>query len=135
MATVESKSAGMISLFLIMIGLFFPIYIIVRVYFGHSLVNSAFATVIVSFLIFELFLTPRSSKDKRKESTKNSEDTTAYSRDEKIEKKVNIGKEDQKKGSFLDTFKRKKTCDTCGTELEYKEEVGSYYCPECHEYK
>ena len=38
-------------------------------------------------------------------------------------------------GSIFDDIFGKKTCEGCGTELVYKEEMDSYYCPECHEYK
>lgn len=36
---------------------------------------------------------------------------------------------------LIDSLKGKETCDECGSELEYKESMDSYYCPECHEYK
>ncbi len=42
----------------------------------------------------------------------------------------------RKKGGVLDNiFSSENECDTCGTEMEYKEGMDSYYCPECHEYK
>lgn len=41
-----------------------------------------------------------------------------------------------KKGGLLSRlFSGEKKCDKCGTELVYKEGAGSYYCPECQEYK
>lgn len=38
-------------------------------------------------------------------------------------------------GIFSRIFGREKKCGKCGTELVYKEGAGSYYCPECREYK
>jgi len=35
----------------------------------------------------------------------------------------------------LNLFSRKKKCNECGTELEYREEYHSHYCPKCHTYK
>lgn len=47
-------------------------------------------------------------------------------------------KRSQKQGSDVsgDGFFRKgKVCEGCGTELEYREEYESWYCPECRDYK
>lgn len=41
----------------------------------------------------------------------------------------------RKKSGFLNIFSSEDECDTCGTEMEYKEGMDCYYCPECHEYK
>jgi len=44
----------------------------------------------------------------------------------------------QKKENFLSSlnlFGGKKRCNECGTELEYREEYQSYYCPKCRTYK
>ncbi len=46
-----------------------------------------------------------------------------------------LGKEDGSSSSLLDGLTKEKTCDECGSELVYKEDYDSYYCPECHEYK
>lgn len=46
-----------------------------------------------------------------------------------------VAEKKKERGSFLDFLKGKKRCETCGTELEYKEGMDSYYCPVCHEYK
>lgn len=43
--------------------------------------------------------------------------------------------EKRKKSGSLNIFSSENECDTCGTEMEYKEEMDCYYCPECHEYK
>lgn len=37
--------------------------------------------------------------------------------------------------SKVNPFSGKKKCNDCGTELEYKEEYQSYYCPKCRTYK
>ncbi len=44
----------------------------------------------------------------------------------------------QKKENFLSNlnlFGGKKRCNECGTELEYREEYQSHYCPQCRTYK
>lgn len=41
----------------------------------------------------------------------------------------------KKKGGILNIFSEKSKCEHCGTEMEYKEAMDCYYCPECHEYK
>ena len=47
-----------------------------------------------------------------------------------------VSKKSRSKTSFLDKLlKKKKVCDECGTELEYREAYDSWYCPECHTYK
>lgn len=40
-----------------------------------------------------------------------------------------------KRSRTLDLFNSKNECESCGTEMEYKEGMDCYYCPECHEYK
>lgn len=37
--------------------------------------------------------------------------------------------------SRLNPFSRKEKCNECGTELEYREEYLSQYCPKCRTYK
>lgn len=51
-------------------------------------------------------------------------------------KKVGTGSRKKEDSSFSvrALFKKKKTCERCGKELEYKEQMGSYYCPDCHTY-
>lgn len=39
------------------------------------------------------------------------------------------------KSIFSRIFGKEDECERCGTELIYKEGAGSYYCPECQEYK
>lgn len=68
-----------------------------------------------------------------------------FSKKEEGERKIDIeeGKADvdytskkQEKITFIDKLlKKKKTCDECGSELEYREAYDSWYCPECHTYK
>lgn len=41
----------------------------------------------------------------------------------------------KKSGLFSRLLGGEKKCDKCGSELVYKEGAGSYYCPECQEYK
>lgn len=50
---------------------------------------------------------------------------------------TDFAKKKRKKNlSFIERLLgKKKTCDECGTELEYREAYDSYYCPECHTYK
>lgn len=47
------------------------------------------------------------------------------------------GEKEEDKGPFsiFTNIFSKKTCEKCGTELEYREEMESYYCPECRDYK
>ncbi len=35
----------------------------------------------------------------------------------------------------LNPFSRKEKCNECGTELEYREDYQSHYCPKCRTYK
>jgi len=57
------------------------------------------------------------------------------SRNKNTEKVMNISKKNRvKKLSLLDKIRGKNTCENCGTELIYKEEMDSYYCPQCHDY-
>ena len=92
---------------------------------------TAFGTIVVSYLLLWASEKISFGSDEWYEATE--EEKTV---NEETKGKVNLGKEGKrKKSSFLDKLKRKKTCDNCGTELEYREEVESYYCPECHEYK
>jgi len=37
--------------------------------------------------------------------------------------------------SRINPFDKKKRCSECGTELEYREEYQSHYCPKCRTYK
>ncbi len=53
--------------------------------------------------------------------------TKSYSDDKRSKKR--------KKSGILDVFSSKNKCGTCGTKMEYKENMDCYYCPECHEYK
>ncbi len=49
-----------------------------------------------------------------------------------------LGKTSQNKRSLLSKiipFGGKNRCSECGSELEYKEETESYYCPQCRTYK
>lgn len=39
------------------------------------------------------------------------------------------------RGLFTSIFSKEDECEKCGAELVYKEGAGSYYCPECQEYK
>ena len=105
-----------------------------NVFFGLNYIGcfaTAFSTFIVGYLL--LLITERINfgSDEWYETSDKEEVVK-----EEATKKVNLGKDDKKKkSSFLDKLKGKKTCDNCGAELEYKEEMDSYYCPECHEYK
>lgn len=41
----------------------------------------------------------------------------------------------RKKSGILNIFSSENKCENCGTEMEYKEAMDSYYCPQCREYK
>ncbi len=66
-----------------------------------------------------------SSSDKVKVET--DAPTVSDSREPSREKKSLLSK--------LDIFSGKKKCSECGTELEYRDEYQSHYCPKCRTYK
>jgi len=133
----KSITLGIIIVILISVALFFPVFILMGVYFESSFVNSCFISLIMASLIVYIFIWSRGSKHKDKREKKEVEDDkTEVNIDEIDKEKVEVSKgSKKKKTSILDKLKGKKTCDNCGAELEYKEEFDSYYCPECHEYK
>jgi len=48
---------------------------------------------------------------------------------------VGVKSTKKKRGLFSLVFGKEDECEKCGSELVYKEGAGSYYCPECQEYK
>ncbi len=109
--------------------LFIVFFTIFNVIIGFQFIGcffTAISTVIFSYLI--LLAIEKINTDNDVEFFSDREQTSKERKDVK-----NIGK--KKKSSFLDKLTGGKTCNTCGTELVYKEEMDSYYCPECHEYK
>lgn len=57
-----------------------------------------------------------------------------YSAESRSYQKVKSSKK-KKKSSFLNIFSDEKRCEDCDTELVYKEDMDSYFCPECRDYK
>mgnify|MGYP006287828821 CR=1 FL=1 len=107
--------------------LFFTVFLEL-IYIGC--LATSLSTVIIAYLLLWLSEKINFGSDEWSETSKNEKMVK-----EGGKKKVNLGKDGRKKeSSFLDRLKGKKTCDNCGAELEYKEEMDSYYCPECHEY-
>ncbi|MGM0509841.1 MAG: hypothetical protein ACQESD_01765 [Thermoplasmatota archaeon] len=66
-----------------------------------------------------------------------SADVDYHKNKEKVRFSSSYGKGKKKSlfSSLKDSLDGKETCDECGTELEYKEEMDSWYCPTCHSYK
>ncbi len=120
--------------------LFFPTFIIMDMYFEALFLRSCFISFVFAVVIFYIFIWSRGSKQKVERETEKVETQKEKASAEEVSvdgiDKVEVGDEREKgKKSILDKIKGKKTCDMCGTELVYKEEMDSYYCPECHEYK
>ena len=128
-------SLGIFTIIFLTIALFFPVFILMDVYFKAYFLQSCFISFIIAFVIFYIFIWSRGSKQKgKREKVEDKKEGTSVEEIDK--KKVELGKGSRaSKTSLFDKIKGKKTCDTCGTELVYKEEMDSYYCPECHEYK
>jgi len=118
----------------------FPlIFNYVYVYFFSSNIVIFVLSIILAFAIFflwgmigDFFRSP--TKKLEWEDSESVEDTTEgkpsaekYSVEEKTAMK--------EKGIFSRIFSKEDECEKCGTELVYKEGAGSYYCPECQEYK
>ncbi len=53
----------------------------------------------------------------------------------KSKERYQVEKTSEKTKKSGKVFSSKNKCETCGTKMEYKEGMDSYYCPECHEYK
>ncbi|MEF8874389.1 MAG: hypothetical protein V5A88_06940 [Candidatus Thermoplasmatota archaeon] len=102
--------------------------------YGLELLRSILfvVTVIVGFFFFLKIMEPEPGamiSDEEKQVSK---------REKKRKGEVSVSKADtsgSQRGFFGNLFKKEKVCDECGTELEYREEFKSYYCPECHTYK
>lgn len=80
-----------------------------------------------------------SKSSKKRYSSSYSEKETDRGDKKVVKKSYNLGK---KKGSKKDTrsfldklLDRKKVCEECGTELEYRDAYESYYCPNCRTFK
>lgn len=115
------------------------IYLIMIVGFVIASTAIYYLPKIISFL-----LVPDSGSMKP-ESSEDTEDSSHEKIDSKrVKVKTDRGtrqapEKSSKKGggllSRLNPFGGKKKCNDCGTELEYREEYQSYYCPECRTYK
>ncbi|MFP4051296.1 MAG: hypothetical protein ACLFVB_06100 [Thermoplasmata archaeon] len=131
--------------FVITTVLFLLVYWLTKFIYDDFVFQSCFISAIGGFILLYLFLWVKEdvlvNKEKepafgKSSNTSKVEENKKVSMDDIDNKKVKVGKEsNKKKYSLLDKIKGKKTCDNCGTELEYKESFDSYYCPECHEYK
>ncbi|MEF8835572.1 MAG: hypothetical protein V5A76_05400, partial [Candidatus Thermoplasmatota archaeon] len=76
----------------------------------------------------------KSSKDiEWDESVSDEESGRKKSSTEKYSVEDRSTKED--KGILSRLLSSEDKCDECGSEMVYKEGAGSYYCPECKEYK
>ena len=110
----------------IAIGFFFLLYSIL----DFILYGSCILTLVLGFLFFYFLLWVSEQLGKGGEETFRSEgphvSETEYQKEEKSRIDLSY---------FVNKLKGEKTCENCGTELVYKEEFDSYYCPECHEYK
>lgn len=126
--------------------LFFIIYRVSIMFFEAALFQSCLLSVIAAVVLMYLFLltsshvfTDEEDEQAFGESTGSSnigKEEGKISSDENTKKEMDISKKDRaKKLSLLDKIRGKKTCENCGTELIYKEEMDSYYCPQCHDYK
>lgn len=139
------RSVGfwIVTFLMVTIVLFFGIFRLGQMFFGEFIFQSCLLSVIGGFvLIYIMLMVSESISHGEKEgepfgsSSETREKKDKVSSEEVTKEKVHVGKESGKeKSSLLDKIKGKKTCENCGSELEYKESFDSYYCPECHEYK
>lgn len=144
MIDIEKSTGYWVMIFVVTtLVLFFLIYRLSTTFFEPALFQSCLLSVIGGFVLIYLFIltsdyifTEEDEEPVFEESSSSSDIDKKVSQEEVARKDVDIGKEEsKKKSSFLDKIRGKKTCENCGTELIYKEEMDSYYCPECHEYK
>jgi len=89
--------------------------------------------VAVFYLFFKYSESSSPYEDKKRvEIEEEDEDRTYSSADIDYEQKKKNGK----KVSFFDkVLGKKKVCDECGSELVYKKNYESYYCPDCRTFK
>lgn len=90
------------------------------------------AGLVAIFYLFSKY-SESSSSYKDKKRVKTDDNVGRYSSDD-------IGFEEEKTTgkdvSFFDKILgKKKICDECGSELIYKKNYDSYYCPECRTFK
>ncbi len=144
MIDIEKSTGYWVMIFVVTtLVLFFLIYRLSTTFFEPALFQSCLLSVIGGFVLIYLFIltsdyifTEEDEEPVFEESSSSSDIDKKVSQEEVARKDVDIGKEEsKKKSSFLDKIRGKNTCENCGTELIYKEEMDSYYCPECHEYK
>ncbi len=139
---MRSKTTGPLYWFAIVVLLPSILYLVLLMIFGRS-----FNICLLSFLlagvlaILFFFLDPikrifrRSKKDREwgesesgRERVKEKTSAEEYTVEEEGVKK-------KEKGLFSRLFGGEEECEECGAELEYREESGAYYCPNCQEYK
>ena len=115
-------------------------------------INLGCCLAVVILPIFIFLILVHISKKKKKASSSSEEVVDYASKQEKEIDISDIKEADDHRSHNLDTegfgkknrtplskikrlFRKKKVCDDCGTELIYKEDYDSWYCPECHQYK
>ena len=138
MLDIEKHTGFWVIIFLVTtLVLFFLIYSLFTTFFEPAIFQSCLLSVVGGFVLVYLFLlTSDYVFTEEEEKQAYGESSSSSNVNEKKKKEVNLGKEDrERKQSFLDKIRGKKTCENCGTELVYKEEMNSYYCPECQDYK
>ncbi len=105
---------------------------------GIGITAIYFIPQIISFLLepksgsmrVEVEESPETSSGKEKSDrvSVKTDSQTAYDTKKPIEEKKGLL-------SRLNPFDGKEKCNECGTELEYREEYQSHYCPKCRTYK
>lgn len=91
--------------------------------------------LIVIFLwmkLVDVFRTPTEIELEESEKVEVETEGTKKIQPEEYSKEKKSRKE---RGLFSSIFSSKEECDKCGEKLVYKEGAGSYYWPECQEYK
>lgn len=109
---------------------------LVLIYVGLFLF--AITALLFLFFVFELIShgIPPILKRERKEDT-DKEEKKRVSGDRHGAASYSQSTSPKKESFFsrLNPFGGKDKCNDCGTELEYREEYHSYYCPKCRTYK
>lgn len=132
------KVKGLLFLAVFLIGFPILIYYLLSYIFSPSPLL-CWASLPSGFLLYLLWLRFGSLIKKPTEKTiELGESERAKERTKKPSFKKSSTSVDSKKkdrGIFSSLFGGKDKCEVCGTKLVYKEGAGSYYCPECQEYK
>lgn len=114
---------------------------LVGIFFPNPLIGSCFilvtglslfgAGIMFFFILMQYYSESGGTPTKESQTEK-----TTPERDEaKIGTTDSSKQRKDKPGILQKLFKREKTCNECGTKLEYREDYQSYYCPNCRTYK